>query len=49
MDLQNYDTQQINQINKGLEDGNKFITSLANYLDINIFRAFRTIFKALSI
>ena len=21
MDLQNYDTQQINQINKGLEDG----------------------------
>lgn len=40
-----HDEQQLNQINKALEEGNEYIKSLSPDLDISIFRKFRELFK----
>lgn len=40
-----YDELQQNQVNKAIEEGNKYITELSDTLDVDIFRAFRTIVK----
>lgn len=45
MNFKDYDAQQLNQINKALEEGNEYIELLNPNLDARIFRAFRQIAK----
>lgn len=43
--MHSYDEQQLNQINKALEEGNEFIKILNSDLDVSIFRKFRELYK----